>query len=321
MKAWQSIAVHARRGLIALGAALALGLGLVLCAQQWQTRAQRELLSAAGELAAVQARARDRQAELSDVERQSELYWQLVQIGFIAMPEREAWVEQLLASARRTGLSSSLRYTLLAPQPLAPPATPAAAGHDAQFHDLELTLSPVHEEDLLGLLRDLERRPTGPFRVDACQLSEPTPLGLSARCVLRFFTLVPTVPLAVPMKAAAPVSSSPEASWPGLDTLFYAPAERSAMVLERSDAGGQDARRPARLDGIVQRDRGHGTSWINHRAVAEHQPAAPGAPTRISADAIVLDGRHLRVGETLDLATGVRTDLVAPGALIRQGAK
>ncbi len=318
MKTWRVIAAHARVGLIGLGAALALGLTLALGAQQWQARAQRERSSAAQELAAVQLRARQRQDDLDYIQRQSPHYWRLVQAGFIGAPEREVWIEQLQAAAARAGLASALHYTLNAAKPLAQAAS-AAAGHRAEYHDLELDLSAVHEEDLLALLRELERAPRGRFRVNACQLSDPSPAGLAAQCVLRFFALEPTFPLAAPLGAAAPVP--PALVWPGLDTLFYAPAERSAMARERSGDAGQQGRRPARLQGIVQRERGRSSAWINAQRVAEGQALVAGTPTRMAADGVVLGGKRLRVGETLDLESGVRTDLVAPGSVSKRAAK
>ena len=107
-----------------------------------------------------------------------------------------------MASRVRLALPPTLLYTLHPPQPLAQQdsaVAPVTANVDAdstnavavgpQFHDLDVTLTDIQEEELLALLRDYRAHVKGHFRVNLCTLSTPTPTGLSARCTLRFFTL------------------------------------------------------------------------------------------------------------------------------------
>lgn len=103
---------------------------------------------------------------------------------------------------------------------------------------------------------------------------------------------------------------------PGLETLFYTPAERHNMTLRRI---GQEGDAPVitttRLTGVVRRAGGKGTIWINAKPIPESSPNV-GA---IQGGSAVVDGRRLRVGEGVDTTTGARTDIVAPGAVTPGG--
>jgi hypothetical protein len=105
-----------------------------------------------------------------------------------------------------------------------------------------------------------------------------------------------------------------------LDTLLYSPAQRQAIVAARKRLAGESALLPtlkpstARLDGVVARESARGTTWVNGEPQAQ---GAPQAPQIRGLDAVV-EGRRLRVGESLDTVTGTKTDLVAPGA-VRKG--
>lgn len=102
-----------------------------------------------------------------------------------------------------------------------------------------------------------------------------------------------------------------------LGTLFYSAAERSAIALERQGeaAAAVEASSVVNVSGIVKRERGNSTVWLNGRAVAEGQNMAPTARTTISIDGVTLDGQRVRVGEAVDINTHERTDIVAPGAV------
>lgn len=106
-------------------------------------------------------------------------------------------------------------------------------------------------------------------------------------------------------------------SQPGerLGTLFYSAAERSAMTRGRQGAMAIDANTVVNVNGIVKRERGNSTVWLNGQAVNEGQSLPPTTRTIISNTGVTLDGRPVRVGETLDIDTHERTDIVAPGAV------
>ena len=100
-----------------------------------------------------------------------------------------------------------------------------------------------------------------------------------------------------------------------LQTLFYTPAERVQLVRDRSGAAPVAPVTQLRINGIVKREHGKSTAWINQRPLAEGQTQAPARRTRIAAQSVTLDGQGLRVGETIDLQSHVRTDVLPKGAL------
>lgn len=100
-----------------------------------------------------------------------------------------------------------------------------------------------------------------------------------------------------------------------LATLFYTPLQRQAI-----SAGRQPTLKPGdmadlatstQLNGIVLRAGGNGTVWLNHKPVPEGTSPAG----KIQALGAMVDGRHMRVGESVDRLTGARTDVVEPGAV------
>ncbi len=105
-----------------------------------------------------------------------------------------------------------------------------------------------------------------------------------------------------------------------LGTLLYSPAQRQAIIAARKHPGGDSSSliplKPSitRLDGVVTRERAKGTSWVNGEPLAQ---GAPNAPLLRGTEAVVA-GRRLRVGESVDITTGIKTDVVAPGA-VRKG--
>jgi hypothetical protein len=116
--------------------------------------------------------------------------------------------------------------------------------------------------------------------------------------------------------AAAVEASSP--SGEGLGTLFYSGAERRAMVRARNGGGTEEVSSVLTVTGIVKRDNGKSTVWINDQPVPEGQSVPLIARTTITAGIVTLDGQQVRVGETLDINTHSRTDLVEPGSISKK---
>ena len=114
-------------------------------------------------------------------------------------------------------------------------------------------------------------------------------------------------------------------SQPGerLGTLFYSSDERSAITRGRQGeaATAVEASTLFNLSGIVKRERGNSTVWINGRAVTEGQSLAPTTRTTISITGVTLNGQQVRVGETVDINTHEKSDIVAPGAVTTKGQK
>jgi hypothetical protein len=114
-----------------------------------------------------------------------------------------------------------------------------------------------------------------------------------------------------PLAAQAPHPPSER-----LGTLFYSAAERSAITSARQ--GQPDAAPSSSLmtiNGVVKRKSGNSTAWVNGQAVRDGQPVPPAARLTTTGDGVLLDGQPVRVGETLDLTTLQRNDIVAPGAV------
>jgi hypothetical protein len=105
--------------------------------------------------------------------------------------------------------------------------------------------------------------------------------------------------------------------------LFYSPAERAAIVRARRGEAGEDQNQGngknvsnlATLDGVVKRERGKGTLWINREAIPEGQ-SPPSLSTSVpTAAGAAINGKRVRVGESLDLSTGERSDIVPDGTV------
>jgi hypothetical protein len=119
-----------------------------------------------------------------------------------------------------------------------------------------------------------------------------------------------------------------------LGRLFFTPEQRDALDARRKarlpDKPAASAPAPTtRIDGTVKRSRGKSTVWVNGEAVPDGtQPEGlrlrRGAdPSRVTVT-IGEDGRRreMRVGETLDRATGEVKDVVGDGEvrIERRGA-
>jgi hypothetical protein len=105
-----------------------------------------------------------------------------------------------------------------------------------------------------------------------------------------------------------------------LGTLMYTPVQRQAIgqarlgIFEGATAPVRSSR--TRLDGVVARARGRGTAWVNGEPVAQ----GTNPSTRIQGTEAIVEGHRLRVGQSFDKSTGVKSDVVAPGA-VRQGSQ
>lgn len=209
MKDWLQILSLARRSLMVLIAALLIALALYLGSSYFKDRGQGQLTQAQQAESASRASLAEQQATLANMQAEISRFNRLRQQGMVGPPDREGWVEQLLASRQRTGLPDTLVYALQAPKTLdlqagaanaaeTAPASPVAgtgAMSGPLFHDLVIELTSIHEEELLALLRDYQAQVKGRFRVNACLLSNRTETGLAAHCTLRFFTLPDVAPI------------------------------------------------------------------------------------------------------------------------------
>jgi hypothetical protein len=117
----------------------------------------------------------------------------------------------------------------------------------------------------------------------------------------------------LPVAAAAT-----EPAMAGLDTLLYTPAQRQEIGRARLPQSGSDnTLLSTHLQGVVRRGNGKGTVWINGKALPQ---GAADTPRIQGVDAIV-NGKQLRVGESIDPLSGTRTDVVEPGAVTQRAIK
>ena len=73
--------------------------------------------------------------------------------------------------------------------------------------------------------------------------------------------------------------------------------------------------RPCWFGGLVKRSPQKGTLWINGQAIPEGQAVPPASAPTIMATGVIVDGKQLRVGETLDLTSGERADFIPEGSV------
>lgn len=136
------------------------------------------------------------------------------------------------------------------------------------------------------------------------------PLRASVRVglLLTVATVVAGVALAAPQKA--------DVADDALGTLFYSAAERAAMAQARQgETGAALLSTRMTVNGLVKRSGGHSTAWVNGQAVVDGHTLRQAGKVSVQRNSVGLDGKSVRVGESLDLSTQDRTDIVAPGAV------
>ncbi len=111
---------------------------------------------------------------------------------------------------------------------------------------------------------------------------------------------------------------------PEMPSLFYSATERARIEQQRKSTdmgkGENDSSSAPQLiqfNGWVDRKGSKGTIWINQHPWLEGTQEIPGYSSQLDRKAFRLriDGRALRVGETLDLENRQQSDLIPSGAL------
>ena len=111
-----------------------------------------------------------------------------------------------------------------------------------------------------------------------------------------------------------------------LGTVFFSPAERAALVSARTGGDHQFKSNLAStqrytITGFIKREDGKNIAWINNKAV--NQTKLTNATTmqgkqptiRISNDHVIIDGKPVQVGETLDTVSGERNKRLPANAI------
>ncbi len=191
---------NSKRKLNILGASIFLALTVVFGSIFLRDSLKKNLSINQGLLDARATTLATKQNDLSSVRTHIAKYRLLKQQGLLGNAEREGWVEQLVATRTRLGVGESLNYTLDPPSAFSE-VTPDGSGASATgeqpvpqpssalMHELSFELGGAHESELLALIDDYREKVKGRFRVQSCSLTNPSPTGLQAQCVLRFFNL------------------------------------------------------------------------------------------------------------------------------------
>ena len=211
MNGWKSIFIAAKRSLVALALLALLCAAGVLALYALADSLATQVAQSGSAVQDQRGQLAQKQENLRNVRSHIERYERLRSQGLLGAPDRPQWVEELLASHARLGLTPPLIYQLQVPKTVvganaATAAVPAAvptdgASEEPLAHDLQFELRNVHEGDVLRLIQDFRSHVKGRFRVNSCTFAEPHGSGMRAQCVLRFVT----VPLPKPLDPAAPL--------------------------------------------------------------------------------------------------------------------
>lgn len=138
--------------------------------------------------------------------------------------------------------------------------------------------------------------------------------------------LAPTLLLAATPALGQTVAGSESRAAPALGRLFFSPERRLALerirltnVRETETVEGATLS----LDGVVVRNSGKSTVWINGRAQYQRDAANAGVATRLTGrkpgSAVITAGdespRSMSVGESVNLGTQERQSILGDGTL------
>lgn len=205
MNEWKPIFLAARKSLIQLGGIALLCVVTVVALHMMASSLNSEVQDLGRSVQAQRGELSLKQENLLNMRSNIERFEALRAQNLIGTPDRPTWVEELLASHKRLGLTTRLVYQLQAPKTLAaadlPPSATAVPPDETNVeplvHDLQFELRDVHEGDVLRLIQDFREHVKGRFRVNGCAFSDPRASGMTAKCVLRFVTM-PQPPAAQP---------------------------------------------------------------------------------------------------------------------------
>lgn len=139
--------------------------------------------------------------ERADIERLLPLLQNLQSQGLYGEEKRLEWIERLRGMERRwPGLKLQYAIEAQSMQPAtantaapAMPAPPAAAGGSRRIElfatHMRLSMTLVHEEDMLRVLEDLAASRLGRVSVERCEMNRANGAAIKAECTLVWNTL------------------------------------------------------------------------------------------------------------------------------------
>ena len=313
----RAIVYQSRWALLVFAAIAVLGGLLVWALQQYGQSLQPEVAAAKAEQAQLQSTLTGKQEELALLSANMPRFEALRQAGLLGPADREGWAQTLTKVHQASGLPNTLSYSLKPPVASAPgdPSNPVAP---FQTHELALSLEGIHESELLELLASYGAQVKGLFRLFQTTAGrvEPGPLIMMAglhRPGLRALLLAS---LGASLGAGAQAQPTE-----ALGTLFFNAAERRAIVQARTvPSGPPPAPTLLSLSGMVVRQGGNSTVWINGQALAEGAAPVPGASMKVAPRHITVNKLVLRPGDTLDLTNRQGVDMLPPGSVTRRPA-
>ncbi len=97
-----------------------------------------------------------------------------------------------------------------------------------------------------------------------------------------------------------------------VETFLFTPIQRAEIVQSRQKPdGAAEVETLQRYSGVLKRIDGKNSIWINNKV---YDPSGPMQPKIVGSD-VVLNGVTLRVGDSVNLNTGARKELLPLGAL------
>ncbi len=117
--------------------------------------------------------------------------------------------------------------------------------------------------------------------------------------------------------ALAPTGASAANPDSSFGTLIYSPQERASISAARRVVRGTAASSGATITvgGLVRRDKGKGSAWINGQVVPEGQAVQSAGIPAIDKRDITIEGHRVRVRETVDIESGARVDALPAGSV------
>lgn len=193
--------VHLRWSLALFVALVALGVAALLAARQDAAAAAQAHRAARAERTSIQARLVQAEQEGAAVQKNLGRYREL--LSRVRAEDRLEWVERIeqMRSARQF---IDLRYELAPEQALDGKAP--RSGHRFMVSTMKLRMQLLHEEDLLGFLRDLAGGGQALLRTRACSVERlPAADGasdvaprLKAECAIDWISLTPMTSVSRP---------------------------------------------------------------------------------------------------------------------------
>lgn len=194
MKKFHFVLRPAKGALIFFALSIILTLFIIIGLSHYHTTQKFAFAQIEGELQGALSENQTLSDDLASLETHLTSFNHLASIGLIGHPKREIWVHNLEEIYKALDLPPTLHYRLAPPQFLvdtqdATPGVLPLSQDNPLRHDLDITLSDIHEEEFLTFIGKLQTDWQTPFRIETCQMTRKSEDGLHINCTLRLFSL------------------------------------------------------------------------------------------------------------------------------------